>query len=134
MNGKLERKLIDQLKKLKRVEMTHLVRLDDATTAYYCEETDEIIMFVDVIVVDAMTHFKVWGESADETIEQFIANFVGTRTPLHEMLHYCGVNSSKQCEYLAVKYTWYSEVIARIVANWLYPYGKIAEVVEVELD
>lgn len=133
LDGKIERKLIERLKKLKRVEMKHIVRLDDATIAYYCEETDEIIMFVDVIVVDAMTHFKSWGESTDENIEKFIANFL-TRTTLHEMIHYCGIDNSKQCEYLAVKYVWESEGIARIVANWLYPDDKIADVAEVELE
>jgi hypothetical protein len=128
-----ERRVIEQLKKLKRVKMTHIVRLDDTTTAYYCEEADEIIMFVDVICNDAVIHFKSWGESADKSIERFLVNFF-TRTTLHELFHYCGVESSKQCEYLAVKYTWQSDGVARIVANWLYPKEKVEDVVEVELD
>ena len=118
-------------KDIQRVTLTHITRKDDDTSAYYCEESDEIILFYDVIATDALTHYNVWGSTVDKDMAEFCANFVGTRTSLHELFHYCGIKESKQCEYLAVKLTWGSDAIGKIVANWLYPKGKIVPVPEV---
>jgi hypothetical protein len=127
----IKRKVIERLKKLKRVEMLHLLRKDDETAAYYCEEEDEIILFVDVLTFDTMAHWRHWGKGLDVSFEDFVLRFIGIRTPLHELLHYCDIESSKQAEYVALWLTWGNKELAQAVANLAYVHGKINKVGEI---
>ena len=127
----IERKLIKRLKKLERLEMKQLFRLEDATTAYYCEETDELIIFIDVVLDDCKTHFQAWGVLKDRKMWRFAAKFI-SRTVIHELAHWSGVTSSRICEYLALMFLW-NEGTAKIVSGWLYPTQKLVEVPVIEI-
>jgi len=126
----IERKLIQRLKKLKRLEMKQIFRSEDITTAYYCEETDELIIFIDVVLDDCKTHFQAWGILKDKKIWRFAAGFI-SRTVIHELLHWCGITSSRMCEYVALLFTW-DEGTAKIVSGWLYPTQKLVDIPVIE--
>ncbi len=131
LNKGHESRIVRRMRRtIHRVRVEHLLRSDDETAAYYCPESDEIIMFYDVIMKDALIHFRAWASGLEQDLESFAMNFVVMRT-LHELFHACDIESSKQCEYLAVKLIYGSEEIARMEANWMYPCGKIQRVPEV---
>jgi len=112
-------KLIRRLKKLERVEVLHMLRKDDITCAYYCEETDEIIFFVDIIVDDMKTHHKVWGHVKEKKLEDFAVKYL-SRVLLHELMHWGGIESSRTCDFFALSFL-YDEETASIITAWVYP-------------
>lgn len=130
-----EHKLIERLKRLKKIErlrLQHMLRKDDDTTAFYCFDTDEIRLFIDVVLGDCKTHYDAWGMSLTRNVPEFVVKFL-SRTVLHELFHWSGEENDRQCEYWAISLTW-DETTAKIVSGWIYPGQKIVEITEVEIE
>jgi len=116
---KQERKLVQRLKKIDRLKLSQILRRDDITVAYYCLETDELILFIDVVAADLYIHFNAWGKIKEGDIVRFTTKLL-TRTILHELYHWGGLESSKVCDYLAFWFVW-DKATASVVSSWLYP-------------
>jgi len=126
------RKLIRRLKKFERLEVLHKLRKDDTTCAYYCEETEELVLFVDIMVSDLQTHHEVWGYLKEREIEDFTVKYL-SRVMLHELMHWAGIIYSRTCEFVALSLTFDTET-ASIISGWLYPREKRCAFIVVEID
>ena len=128
----MSHKLIERLKKVKRVRLEHMLRKEDDTTAFYCYDIDEIRLFIDVALDDCKNHYNAWGASLAKNFPEFAAKFLD-RIVLHELFHWCGIENDRQCEYMALSFVW-NKTAAKIVSEWEYPEQKITEVPEVEIE
>jgi len=114
-----KKKIIQRLRKIRRFDLTHKMRADDTTIAYYSKEEDLMIIFIDIALDDMMTHWRIWGRLRETTIDRFVAKYL-TKVTLHELFHWGGIKSSKICEFLSIMCVWNDE-IANIIASWMYP-------------
>jgi len=128
----MSHKLIERLRKIKRVHLEHMLRKEDDTTAFYCFDLDEIRLFIDVALDDCKNHYNAWGASLTLDFAEFVAKFLD-RIVLHELFHWCDIESDRQCEYLAISLVW-NKGAAKIVSGWQYPDQKLANVPEVEIE
>jgi len=128
----MSHKLIERLRKIQRVRLEAMLRKEDDTVAFYCLDLDVIRLFIDVALDGCKDHYVAWGISLADNFADFVAKFL-IRTVLHELFHWCEVESDRQCEYLALLFVW-NETVAKMISRWQYPTEDIVQVSEIEID
>lgn len=111
-------RLIDRLKKIRRLEVKTLFRDEDDTVAFYDYENDVLMLFIDKALEDMINHWNMWGRIIKDDPIEFTWKFIH-HVYLHELFHWAAVESSKQAEYMALLMTW-NIGIAKNISEWLY--------------
>ena len=111
-------RLVDRLKKIRRLDLKTLFRNEDDTIAFYDQEHDLLMLFIDKALEDMTTHWNMWGRIVKDDPVDFSWKFIN-HIYLHEMFHWAGVESSKQAEYMALLLNW-NHGVAKNISEWMY--------------
>lgn len=113
-------RIIERLRKMKRLKVKTLLREEDKTIALYAPLEDLMLFFIDIALDDCNTHWKEWGFVREKTFLDFLIKYV-SKVFLHELDHWGGdLQSDKQAEYVGLMLVW-NQFLAKAITELIYP-------------